>query len=200
MVPLYHLGTLFYHRQYTEWRLVWTPRGTRLFDSLFSLYHTTEVKTIRIAKTHTMTVSSRLLMILAALVWCIGGIILLFKGIRLLLEAESIYASQPWTWLVVVLSLFLGSIKARFVFIKTCKKNVARIAALEQPRIWQFYRPRFFVILAIIKMIGMTLSRLAQNHYVLLLGVALLDLSIAIALLGSGFVYFTHNKSSHQTR
>ena len=137
-----------------------------------------------------LNVSARTLHILAALVWYTGGIVLLLKGGSLLLEAEALEPAKVWPWLAGVLPLFLGGWKARFIFAKSIKKNLARIAALDQPRIWLFFSPRFLVALAAMIATGATLSRLAQGSYPLLIAVAVLDLSIAVALLGSSVVYW----------
>jgi hypothetical protein len=136
------------------------------------------------------TVSSRSLVILAALVWYIGGIVLLAKGVDLLTEAAGLRPGQAWPWLAVGTALLLGGLKARFLFNKSCEKNLSRIAALDAPKIWQFFKPGFFAALALMILAGATLSRLAHNQYFLLLGVAALDLGIATALLGSSHVFW----------
>ena len=137
-----------------------------------------------------LTVSARTLHILAALVWYAGGIVLLLKGSSLLVEAESLDPGRIWPWLAAILALCLGGWKARFIFAKSIKKNLARIASLERPRVWQFFSPGFLVALAAMIATGATLSRLAHGSYPLLIAVAVLDLSIAVALLGSSVVYW----------
>jgi hypothetical protein len=135
-------------------------------------------------------VSRRTLYILAAIVWHIGGVVLLIKAASLLAKADSLRPEQNWQWIFVVFGLLLGLLKARYLFSKFCRKNLARIDALEQPRLWQFFRPRFFLMLSVMILAGATLSRLAAGHYRSLLGVATLDLSLAIALLGSGLIFW----------
>ena len=137
-----------------------------------------------------MTVSARTLNILAALVWYAGGIVLLLKGGSLLIEAEALDPGKIWPWLAAILALFLGGWKARFIFGKSIKRNLARIAALDRPRIWQFFSLGFFVALAVMIAAGASLSRLAQGSYPLLIAVAVLDLAIAVALLGSSIIYW----------
>ena len=136
------------------------------------------------------TVSARSLSVLAALVWYVGGIVLLLKGSSLLAEAAVLRPGLVWPWVAVGVGLLAGGLKARFLFSKSCKKNLARIAALERPRIWQFYRPGFFVFLAAMILLGATLSRLAHDRYAMLIGVAALDLALAVALLGSSVVFW----------
>jgi hypothetical protein len=67
---------------------------------------------------------------------------------------------------------------------------MARIDGLARPYPWQFFRPGFFVLLAIMISTGATLSRLAHGNSPFLISVAVLDLSIAVALLGSSFVFW----------
>jgi hypothetical protein len=137
-----------------------------------------------------LTVSTRTLNILAAFVWYSGGIVLLLKGGSLLIEAHSLKPEQEWLWLAAVVGSFIGGIKAMFLFSKICQRNLARIGTLDQPRFWQFFRPGFFVFLTAMILGGATLSRLAHNNYAFLIGVAVLDLSIAVALLGSSYVFW----------
>lgn len=134
--------------------------------------------------------STRSLKILAAIVWYVGGVVLLLKGSSLLVESEALRPEQNWPWLAAVAGLFLGGLKAKYLFSETCQKNLDRIAALERPKLWQFFRPGFFGFLAAMILAGATLSRLAHNNYPFLIGVGALDLSLATALLGSSYVFW----------
>jgi hypothetical protein len=144
------------------------------------------------------TVSTRSLNILAAIVWYIGGVVLLLKGRSLLVEAGTLNPQQSWLWLAVITAVFVGGLKARFLFSKSCRKNLNRIAALKEPKIWQFFRPGFFVFLTIMIATGATLSRLAHNNYPFLIGVGILDLSLAVALLGSSIVFWRQKAFAKQ--
>lgn len=128
--------------------------------------------------------------ILAALLWYIGGIILTLKGSELLFEAEALTSGLFWSWLAVIGGLFFGGLKAKYIFSKSCRKNLARIDALDNPKVWQFYRPKFFLFLALMIATGATLSRMAQGNFPFLIGVAMLDYSLATALLGSSVIFW----------
>lgn len=143
-----------------------------------------------------LIVSTRSLKILAALIWYGGGMVLLLKGGSLLAEARALRPELVWPWLAAVTGLLLGGIKAKFLFRKSCSRNLDRIAGLDRPRIWQFYSLEFLVALTIMILGGATLSRLAHGNYPLLIGVATLDLGIGIALLGSGYVYWRHKTAA----
>jgi hypothetical protein len=139
-----------------------------------------------------MTASIRTLNILAASVWYVGGIVLLIKGSSLLVEAYSLKPEQYWPWLAVAVGPVIGSIKGKFIFRKSCLKNLARIDALNQPKIWHFFKPWFFVVLATMIMFGATMARLAhtQHNYYFLIAVAIVDIDIAIALLWSSYIFW----------
>ncbi len=137
-----------------------------------------------------LTVSTRTLNILAAFVWYVGGTVLLIKGGGLLLEAHSLRSGMYWIWIVIAAGLCFGGLKGKFIFSKTCQNNLVRIRSLDQPKVWQIFRPWFFVFLVAMITAGATLSRLAHDNYFFLIGVAILDFSIAIALLWSSYVFW----------
>lgn len=89
-----------------------------------------------------------------------------------------------------VLGLFIGVIKATLLFKKSCESNLERIDNLSAPYIWQFFKPRFFVLLTIMVATGATLSRLAHGNYPWLIGVGIVDLSVGMALLVSSRVFW----------
>lgn len=134
--------------------------------------------------------SFRTLKILAALVWYIGGVVLLFKGLSQIERAMDVRAGFTWPGIAVVTGVLIGVFKGRFVFGHACRKNLARITALPQPKLWQFYRPGFFLFMFTMIMLGRYLSNSAQGHYGSLLAMAILELSLAVALLGSSYIFW----------
>lgn len=134
--------------------------------------------------------SASMLKILAAITWYGGGIILFFKGISLLEEAVTMHRDMRWIWLAFLAGLLIGSVKVKFIFIRSCKKNLARIDALEKPKIWQFFRAGFFFFLLLMILTGMFLSKAAHGNFTFLISVAVLDFSIATALLGSSYIFW----------
>ena len=135
--------------------------------------------------------SARTLKLLASLVWYSGFIVLFFKSSKLLLQAESINPGQHWTWLAIFAGLVTGTIKAKYLFSKLCIKNLKRIDGLKQPKLWQFYRVRFFIFLSLMVSLGMFLSEHAHGNYPMLITVAIIELSVATALLGSSYCFWT---------
>ena len=137
-----------------------------------------------------LVTSTPTLKTLAAIVWYIGGIVLIIKGGSLLLEANTLNPNSNWPWFAIIIGFLIGSLKATFIFRKSCKKNLNRIDSLIEPKVWQFYRAGFFVALITMIFVGLMLSRAAHGNYILLMSVAVLDISIAVALLGSSYIFW----------
>jgi hypothetical protein len=131
-------------------------------------------------------------MITAAIIWYGGGISLLFKGGVLIKNVYAIDAQSIWAYLAPILGIMIGLLKGRFLFSKSCEKNINRIKALSNPRIWQCFRPGMLIFLAIIIPTGAWMSRAAAGNLTFLCLVGALDLSIACALLSSSIIFWKH--------
>lgn len=142
-----------------------------------------------------MKTSKRTLIFLAAAVWYIGGLMLFRSGVELIRSTVDLKPGGPWPWLAVLAGLVLGIIQVKTIFARSCRKNLYRINSLEDPRIWQFYRPGFFLALAGMITSGVLLNHWAQGHYFFMLGVAALDIALTISLLGSSYVFWTKNQT-----
>jgi len=142
-----------------------------------------------------MKTSKRTLIFLAAAVWCIGGVMLFRSGVKLIWNAVQLKPGGPWLWLAILAGLILGIFQAKIIFTRSCRKNLDRINGLEDPRIWQFYRPGFFLALAGMITSGVLLNHWAQGNYYYMLGVAGLDFALTISLLGSSYVFWTKNQT-----
>jgi hypothetical protein len=105
------------------------------------------------------------------------------KGWWLAFELDAV--GSMWAWAAPLLGLAIGVPKVIYMYNRFCRRNLRRIAALERPRIWQFFRPGFFVFLAAMIALGATLSRLALDSFSMLVFVVALDFSLATGLLGS---------------
>ena len=134
------------------------------------------------------------LRLVAGIIWFVGGIILLLKGSSLLLQANALRPGLAWTWLAIPAGLLIGGIKTGWIFDKACRRNLDRIASLDHGRLWQAYRPRFYLFLVLMISLAGLLSRQAQGHFAGLMAVAILDFSLATALFGSGRLFWTHRQ------
>ena len=142
-----------------------------------------------------MLITSReTLVILAAITWFTGGILLALKGTgHALLLAET---GSVLRWIAPALGIAAGLVKMRFLFNRFCQRNLDRIAALDVPRVWQFFRPGFFPALAAMILCGAWMSRAALDSHAMLVLTVALDFSLAIALLGSGHKFFLQRAGS----
>ena len=124
------------------------------------------------------------------MVWYVGPIILFTKGAQL---ANDAFALEPQSWgrsISWVAGIIVGIIKTRYIFLRSNRKNLARIDALESPKLWQFYRIPFYFALASMVMLGAFLSRASQGNHTFLVFVATLDISIGTALLLSSVEFW----------
>ena len=135
-----------------------------------------------------MIVTHRTLIVLAALTWFSGGAMLGSKGIEHAMTLHDVNTNQAW--LAIAAGIIAGVLKVRFLFNRFCRRNLERIAALETPRIWQFFRLGFYPALALMILFGGWLSHAAGQSHNMLVTATALDLSLAIALLGSGLNFF----------
>ena len=108
---------------------------------------------------------------------------MLTKGSQLAFELYQ--SNKPLTWAALVVGIVAGTLKVLYLFNFFCRRNIDRIDALESPRLWQFFRPQFFLALAAMIMAGAALSKLALESFPMLVFVVALDFSLATALLGS---------------
>jgi len=142
-----------------------------------------------------MKTTKRTLIYLAAAVWYIGGIMLFRSGLELLFLAHELKEGTLWPAVFITSGIILGIIQAWFIFRHSCRKNMRRINQLQDPRLWQFYRPGFFLALAIMITSGVLLHHFSQGQYLVMLAVAALDFALTISLLGSSYVFWTDYKS-----
>lgn len=143
-----------------------------------------------------MRTSKKVLIILAAAVWYIGGIMLFKSGTELILLSKSMRPGENWPWIFIGLGILLGIFQATMIFNRSCRKNIFRINQLEDPRIWQFFRPGFFLALAIMISSGILLDHFSQGQYFFMLSVAAVDIALTISLLGSSYVFWTEKLPS----
>ena len=132
-----------------------------------------------------MIVSPKTLKLLAFITWITGGVVLFFKGYSLFAEAAGLRPGAEVNSLPFFIALPVGGLKARYLFLHACLKNLARIDALENPRLWQFFRVGFFIFLFSMVTLGAWLSGWAAGNYGKLIVVASMDLTLSVALMGS---------------
>lgn len=134
--------------------------------------------------------NSNTLIKLAALVWYIGVVVLIAKSCTLLFAAYKSDTNLTYILMAFLCGIVIGKIKARYMFYNIGKKNIDRINLLVNPTLWQFYRKRFFVFLFSMIVLGTFLAGAAQGNNMALILLAVLECSIAFALLLSSHCFW----------
>lgn len=134
--------------------------------------------------------SKKTLVVLAAAVWYIGAVMLFRSGLELLSQARELRPGSVWHWLFIGLGVVLGVLQAVTLFSRSCQRNIQRIRELKDPKLWEFYRPGFFLALAGMISAGVLLDHLSRGNYMFMLCVAGLDFALTISLFGSSLVYW----------
>lgn len=142
------------------------------------------------------TTSALTLKRMAALVWYAGGVVLLIKSSGLFVAALKNGASPQWVSVAILGGMGIGWLKARYLFVRLCQKNLKRIRALQKPMLWQFYRGRFFAFLCLMVSLGAYLARQARGDHVGLIALAVVELSVAMALLASSRCFWRENNDA----
>ena len=137
---------------------------------------------------------------LALLVWYIGFIALSLKSYKLFNEAYTINNNLTYLIILLLLGFLLSLLKTKYIFKKSCQKNILRIEELENPKIWQFYRIGFFIFLIGVIFLGAFLSHKASGNYYFLVLVGVVDMALALALFFSGFEFFRSSIKILKTR
>jgi hypothetical protein len=137
-----------------------------------------------------MNTTKKTLKILAALVWYTGFLALVIKATVIFIQAYALDNSLNTLFIVLLITLVIVGLKVKYIFRKVCRKNLERIVLLKSPKIWEFYRVRFFIFLISMITLGAFLSRMAEENYWFLMGVGVLDLSVGLSLFFSGFLFW----------
>ena len=137
-----------------------------------------------------MNTSKKTLIWLAAIIWYIGAVMLFRGGLELIAQTREMRPESAWHWLFIFLGLILGVVQASTIFGRSCRKNIQRIHELDDPRLWQFFRPGFFLALIAMISSGVLLDVLSQGKYFFMLVVAGLDFALTISLLGSSLFFW----------
>lgn len=124
------------------------------------------------------------------MVWYTGVAVLIVKSGGLFLEASREGVNHLYLLMAVLCGIVIGMIKAKYLFYHIGKKNLERISLLTNPKLWQFYRKRFFVFLLLMIGSGEYLSGVAYGQNMALIALAVLELSIAVALFLSSYVFW----------
>ncbi len=135
-------------------------------------------------------ITKKHLILISAIFWYSGSISLGLKSVALLKNAFLMYSNLLIVILAALGGIVIGYFKGKYIFARSCRKNIQRINNLQKIRLWLFFKPSFMIALALMIAAGASLSRLAEGNYHALLAVGALDLTIGTALFYSSFVYW----------
>ncbi len=152
-----------------------------------------------------MNVKPSVLIVISGLVWLAVGVYLMQLGIGFLLEgqmaamvrADSTTPLLSWlapffgvetaAILLVVVALYIGYLKGRYVLGKAAQKGVSRILALPRPiALMKIYAPRYYLLLGLMILIGMSMKWLGVSKDLR----GFVDIAIGAALINGAVVYF----------
>lgn len=134
-------------------------------------------------KSVNLSVSKRILLFEAAIVWTFAGGMLLFRG------SSMLESSTGFSWLKVISCIGGGLIFFILVFSKISRKHVNRITNLEGDRHWfyEFFNPRSYLMM--LGMISMGIF-LRKTAFVPLASLSLAYITMGIPLLFSSFRFY----------
>jgi len=153
-----------------------------------------------------MRLSHTKLIMISGAIWFVIGVYLLQLGLNLLLEdisANGIFeygrhpllstftkyvgSLQSAALLLVVLALFIGYFKGRYVLGKSAHKGVARIRSFPNPaKLSNIYSPKYYLLLGSMIALGISIKYLGLSNDVR----GLIDATIGSALINGAMVYF----------
>lgn len=134
-------------------------------------------------KSINLSVSKRILLFEAAIVWTFAGGMLLFRG------SSMLESSPGFSWLKVISCIGGGLIFFILVFSKISRKHVNRITKLEGDRHWfyEFFNPRSYLMM--LGMISMGIF-LRKTAFVPMASLSLAYITMGIPLLFSSFRFY----------
>lgn len=152
-----------------------------------------------------MKLKPGILIVISGLVWLAVGVYLMQLGIGFLLEGYTTAASNGSgtpliTWLkpyaggfelaallLVVVALYIGYLKGRYVLGKAAKRGVARILSLPKPiPLSKIYAPRYYLLLGLMVMIGLCMKWFGVSKD----WRGFIDVAIGAALINGSIIYF----------
>jgi glucan phosphoethanolaminetransferase (alkaline phosphatase superfamily) len=149
---------------------------------------------------------SRVLFYLAFLIWFIGAWAC-GDSTNTLYSAASLNGATTLSLSISLsIGLFIGCLAAYYWFIPLAMNNIDRIHKLEEPRVYEFLRPRFLVGLTLLDGTTVMLTYFLAKNVPSQLFLVSVNAAVCVALSVSCFVYLsriretcTNSKSQHET-
>ena len=143
-----------------------------------------------------MKISHSKAITLSGLTWFGIGVLLIYKGLQFITQAEGklidFLASmagnhQQGALFLVVIALFIGFLKGRFVLSKTVKRVVGHMMTFASPiKVSQMYKKSYFFLIGGMMLLGMTFKYVPIGMDIR----GLIDLAVGSALVNGSLLYF----------
>lgn len=151
-----------------------------------------------------MKLSHTKLIVISGLLWFGVGIYLLQLGLNLLLEGTQNFSNldqypllhtlvsytgslELAVILLVILALFIGYFKGRYVLGKSAKNGVDRILSFSNPAPLQYiYNAKYYILLGTMVALGISIKYIGLNHDIR----GFIDAAIGSALINGSMIYF----------
>lgn len=149
-----------------------------------------------------MKLSHTKLIVISGIIWFAIGFYLLQLGLNLLLAstqasidnfpllgfiAQMIGSGETAAIVLVVLALFIGYLKGRYVLGKSAQKGVARILTFPNPaNLSSIYSRKYYILLAGMVGLGISIKYLGLSNDVR----GFIDAIIGSALINGAMIYF----------
>lgn len=153
-----------------------------------------------------MKLSHTKLIVISGLIWFAIGVYLLQLGINLLLSGVDGAANmtamhyplvsslkpylgsvQSTALMLVVMALFIGYLKGRYVLGKSAQRGVTRILSFPNPTyISSIYSAKYYILLALMVGLGISVKYMGLSNDVR----GLVDAIIGSALINGAMIYF----------
>ncbi len=143
-----------------------------------------------------MKISHSKAITLSGLTWLGIGMLLIYKGLQFIVQAQGkmidFFASfagnqQQGALFLIVIALFIGFLKGRFVLSKTVKRVTRHMLTFASPiKVSQMYTKGYFILLGCMMLLGMTFKYVPIGADIR----GLIDLAVGSALVNGSLLYF----------
>lgn len=150
-----------------------------------------------------MRVSTKTLNTLAGIIWIAVGVGLTTVGVRFVFGLQDNAVESTVLGMTTALALggLIGVLKGKFVLSRTAGRNRRRIAALEDPRVWQVFSPVFALLILGMVGLGRGMRALAADGWLGgYVGVGGIYIGIGLALAVGSYAYFAKRPPAMPTR
>lgn len=125
--------------------------------------------------------SHRAWITISGFIWAVAGVLLLYKGLKILSDLPDKTAASWW----IAAGLFIGFLKGRFVLAKTVQRISKRILALQLPiQFSDAYPKSYWLLIAFMMALGMVMRLVPDQWH------GFIDVAVGSALMNGALLYF----------